>query len=62
MPLRDVLGLSVTHIHMVWGYVCLTGIAAAVSPGFHSPEGGRDQPQLHFAPSRASRVREETSS
>jgi len=26
----DVLGLSVTHIHLVWGYVALNGIAAAV--------------------------------
>ncbi len=30
MRLRDALRLPVTHIHLVWGYVAITDIAAAV--------------------------------
>jgi hypothetical protein len=30
MRLREALRLPVTHIHLVWGYVFLTGVAAAV--------------------------------
>ena len=33
---RNRLGEFVNPSHLVWGYVFLTGIAAAVPPGFHS--------------------------
>jgi len=39
-PEKPVQGLS-KHFsitsHLVWGYVSLTGVAAAVPPGFHPP-------------------------
>jgi hypothetical protein len=44
MPLRDVLGLTVTHIHSVWGYVALTGVAAAVPLGFDPPKAVATHP------------------
>src|SRR5215207_750176 len=40
-------------LHLVWGYVSLTGIAAAVSPGFHPLQNGRDSPTP--SPSRGPR-------
>jgi hypothetical protein len=30
MPLGDAIGLAATHLHLVWGRVAQTGIAAAV--------------------------------
>jgi hypothetical protein len=42
-PATTPAGSSSAH-HLVWGYVSLTGVAAAVPPGFHPDEGGSSSP------------------
>ena len=38
-------GCPVFPVHLVWGYVSLTGIAAAVSPGFDPPKAVATRPR-----------------